>query len=177
MPRFALRPASGGTPLKILVLGFLGAWLLARSVAAGPPGYPPTRTDAVVDDYFGTRVADPYRWLEESESPEVQKWVAAENAVTRAYLEKTGDREPIRKRLTELTDYERYGTPTERNGVLFFTHNPGLQNQSVWYVQNGLEGTSRVFLDPNTWREGRHRRRVVVQPLATTGAWWCTRSP
>jgi prolyl oligopeptidase len=153
MRRFASRPASGGALLRAFGGAALAALLLAGTALAGPFHYPETRKGTVVDDYFGTKVADPYRWLEDSESPEVRKWVEAENAYTRAYLDKTGDRGPIEKRLTELQNYERYGTPVERNGVLFYTYNSGLQNQSIWYVQDGLDGKPREFLDPNTLRD------------------------
>jgi prolyl oligopeptidase len=108
-----------------------------------------------VDVYHGTRVADPYRWLEEDvrTSEEVAEWVAAQNAVARAHLDALPMREAIHKRLTELWNYDRYSTPTERGGRYFFTKNDGLQNQSVFYVADPLDAEPRVLLDPNTWSD------------------------
>lgn len=113
--------------------------------------YPATKKGDTVDDYFGTKVADPYRWLEDdsASSPEVAAWVEAENKVTFAYLEKIPFRSKIKDRLTTLFNYPRYSTPTRRGEYFFYTKNDGLQNQSVWYRQKGLDGTPEVLLDPN----------------------------
>ncbi|HPD31085.1 MAG TPA: prolyl oligopeptidase family serine peptidase [Phycisphaerae bacterium] len=112
--------------------------------------YPQTRTVDVVDDYHGIKVPDPYRWLEDLDSPEVQAWVEAQNRVTFAYLESIPARTAIRERLTQLQDYERFDVPTVTAGRYFFLRNSGLQNQSVLYVADGLDGQPRVLLDPNT---------------------------
>ncbi len=113
--------------------------------------YPDARRDeSVVDDYHGTKVADPYRWLEDPDSPETRAWVEAENKVTFAFLESIPQREKIRKRITELWDYEKFGTPRREGSRYFWTRNSGLQNQSVYYVADGLDATPRVLLDPNT---------------------------
>ena len=123
--------------------------LLATPVSAQPP-YPETRKQDVVDDYHGTQVADPYRWLEDVESQETLAWVAEQNKLTFAYLDAIPGRDAIRRRLTELWNYERYGHPIERGGKYFYTHNDGLQNQSPIYVSQGLRGDKRLLLDPNS---------------------------
>jgi prolyl oligopeptidase len=111
--------------------------------------YPPTRKADVVDDYHGTKVPDPYRWLEDVDSPETRAWVEAENRVTFAYLEQIPERVWIRRRLTELWDYPKYGAPFKKGGRYFFFKNSGLQNQAVLYTQPALTAASEVLLDPN----------------------------
>jgi len=119
------------------------------------PDYPETRTGDVVETIFGEEVADPYRWLENDvrTDKEVADWVASENAVTDAFLAKLPGRDTLKKRITQLTDYERFGLPTEKSGHYFYTRNDGLQNQSVLYVRDGLDGEARVLIDPNEWSE------------------------
>jgi len=111
--------------------------------------YPATRTVDQVDDYFGTKVADPYRWLEDDNAEDVKAWVAAQNEVTFGYLGKIPFRPRIKERLTEIFNYPRYSSPFRAGEYYFFTKNDGLQNQSVYYIQKGLDGTPEVFLDPN----------------------------
>ncbi|HEY5885476.1 MAG TPA: prolyl oligopeptidase family serine peptidase [Pyrinomonadaceae bacterium] len=111
--------------------------------------YPETKKVEVVDDYFGTKVADPYRWLENESSPEVASWVEAQNKVTFAYLDQIPYRSKIKERLTALFNYAKYSAPTRRGEYFFYTKNDGLQNQSIWYRQKGLDGTPEVLLDPN----------------------------
>ena len=111
--------------------------------------YPETKTVEVVDDYFGTKVADPYRWLEDEKTPEVANWVKAQNVVTFNYLEKIPFRAKIKERLTKLYNYTKYTPPVRRGDYFFYTKNDGLQNQNVWYRQKGLDGTPEVLLDPN----------------------------
>jgi prolyl oligopeptidase len=120
------------------------------SLSAADLTYPTTRKDDVVDDYHGTKIADPFRWLEDDNSAETKAWVAAQNKVTFGYLEKIPQREKLRERLTKLWNYERFGAPFERGGRYFYSHNTGLQNQSVFYVAESLEEKGRVLLDPNT---------------------------
>ena len=115
--------------------------------------YPDTRAGDLVEDYHGTAVPDPYRWLEDSDTEEVGAWVEAQNAVSFGYLESLPYREEIEARLTELWDYERYGTPWKDGGRYFFFKNDGLQNQSVLYVQDDLDAEPRVLIDPNTMSE------------------------
>jgi len=111
--------------------------------------YPETKTVNQVDDYSGTAVRDPYRWLEDTDSPETRAWVEAQNKVTSAFLEQIPERERIRKRLTELWNYERYGLPSREGKYYIYSRNDGLQNQSVIYKTASLEGTPQVLLDPN----------------------------
>ena len=111
--------------------------------------YPETKKADVADDYFGTKVPDPYRWFEDLNSEDVKAWVEAENEVTFSYLEQIPFREKIRQRLTELYDYPKYSSPYRAGDHYFFYKNEGLQNQSVIYVQKGLEGEPKVFIDPN----------------------------
>ncbi|MFN2577056.1 MAG: prolyl oligopeptidase family protein [Pyrinomonadaceae bacterium] len=111
--------------------------------------YPATKKVETVDDYFGTKVADPYRWLEDNDSPEVAAWVEAENKVTFAYLDQISYRSQVKDRLMKLYNYAKYGAPSRRGDWFIFSKNDGLQNQSVYYIQKGLDGASEVVLDPN----------------------------
>jgi prolyl oligopeptidase len=111
--------------------------------------YPVTKKVDQVDDYFGTKVADPYRWLEDDNAEEVKQWVRAENEVTFGYLSAITFREKIRARLTDIFNYPRYSSPVRAGEYYFFYKNDGLQNQAVIYVQKGLEGVPEVFIDPN----------------------------
>jgi len=111
--------------------------------------YPVTKKIEHVDNYHGTIVADPYRWLEEDNSPEREAWVEAQNKVTFGYLEKIPFRGQLAARLEKLFNYPKYSAPARRGEYFFFTKNDGLQNQSVWYVQKGLDGTPEVLIDPN----------------------------
>jgi prolyl oligopeptidase len=128
----------------------IAAVLMTSTLDAQSITYPPARKSDVVDDYHGTKVADPYRWLEDVDSPETRAWVEAENRVTFAYLEQIPERERIRRRLTELWDYPKYGAPFKKGGRYFFFRNSGLQNQSVLYTQATLTAEPQVLLDPNT---------------------------
>ena len=116
---------------------------------SGAIAYPPTKKVDQVDDYFGTKVPDPYRWLEDERSPETAAWVEAENKVTFAYLDKIAYRPQLKARLEKLLNYPRISAPSRRGDWFFFTKNDGLQNQSVWYMQKGLDGKPDLLIDPN----------------------------
>ena len=118
-----------------------------------PLVYPQAAKVEQVDDYHGTLVADPYRWLEDPDSEETKAWVEAENQVTFAYLETIPARERIKERLTQLWDYEKYGVPFKKGDRYFYFKNDGLQNQSVLYTLTTLLGEPTVLLDPNTLSE------------------------
>jgi prolyl oligopeptidase len=111
--------------------------------------YPETKRGNVVDTYFGAKVADPYRWLEDDTAPEVTAWVEAENKVTFGYLSQIPYRQQIKDRLTRLLDYPKFSAPARRGDWFFFMKNDGLQNQNVWYMQKGLDGAPDLLLDPN----------------------------
>ncbi len=113
--------------------------------------YPKTKKVDQVDDYFGVKINDPYRWLENTDSPEVKAWVEEENKVTFSYLEKIPFRNKIKERLTEIWNYPKYTQPFKAGDNYFFYKNDGLQNQDVLYIQKDLKSEPEVFLDPNTF--------------------------
>ncbi|MCA8989997.1 MAG: S9 family peptidase, partial [Planctomycetaceae bacterium] len=117
--------------------------------------YPETTTVDQSDDYHGTTVQDPYRWLEEDvrESKRVEEWVEAENKVTFSYLEKIPARERIKQEMTKLWDYAKYSAPFKKGGRYYFEKNDGLQNQSVLYMMDQLDSEPEVLIDPNSWSE------------------------
>ena len=117
-------------------------------LATPPVKYPTSRQAQTTDTYFGTTIADPYRWLEALDSPETKAWVTAQNEVTFAYLNQISFRDKIRERLTQIWNYERYGVPEQVGSELVFSKNDGLQNQPVLYRQRGT-GEPQVLLDPN----------------------------
>ena len=121
------------------------------AIASCAPQMPQTRKDSTVDDYFGTAVPDPYRWLEDDLSPETAAWVEAQNKYTNHYLKGIPFRGQLLERLKEVNDYEKVGAPVRRkNGKWYFYKNDGLQNQSVLYEMDSPDGEPRVLLDPNT---------------------------
>ncbi len=144
--------------------------------------YPQVKTVEHVDDYNGVKVADPYRWLEDLNSPETKAWVEAENQVTFAYLEQIPERVAIKDRLTTLWNFERYGVPDTKGGRYFYTKNDGLQNQSVLYWMDSLAGAPRMLLDPNklsadgtvalTDAEPTEDGKLLAYSLATAGSDW-----
>lgn len=111
--------------------------------------YPETAKVDQVDDYHGTKVADPYRWLEDANSPKTQEWVEAQNKVTFDYLRHLPEREGIKERLTKLWDYEKCGVPFKEGDRYFYSKNTGLQNQSVIYTAASLTEQPTELLDPN----------------------------
>jgi prolyl oligopeptidase len=147
----------GATPRTTVLFATLVSLSAAAPVPAPlaaqpatPLRYPATRTVDHVDTYHGTRVADPYRWLEDDRSAETTAWVEAQNRVTFDYLGRIPYRDRLRQRLTELLDYPRISQPVRKGRWVLFSKNDGLQNQSVIYLQQGLDGTPDVLLDPNT---------------------------
>ena len=115
--------------------------------------YPKTKTLEFTDVYFGTQVADPFRWLEDDTTPEVEAWVDAQNEVTFRYLESIPYRNQIKQDLKTLWDYEKYSTIFKEGKYYFFFKNDGLQNQPVLYIQKNLDETPEIFLDPNTYSD------------------------
>jgi prolyl oligopeptidase len=126
---------------------------LATRLDGASVTYPTTKTVPVVDEQFGVKVADPYRWLEDDvrSSKDVAAWVAAEKSVADNYLETLPGKDTLAARMKALFNYERYSLPQKAGGHYFFTKNDGLQNQSPLYVRKGLKGKDRALIDPNSW--------------------------
>ena len=126
---------------------------LTSSVPAQKFDYPKPRRGNQVDNFHGTSVADPYRWMEETETAEMKSWIEAENKITDAYIQAIPQRAKIKDRLTELTNYERFGAPAKiADGFYIYSKNDGLQNQSVWYRAKSIDDPGTVFFDPNKLR-------------------------
>ena len=123
---------------------------LLAAQSATPLTYPRTATVEHVDDYHGTKVRDPYRWLEDDTASAVRSWVGEQNAVTFGYLKRIPYRDALLQRMKVLSNYPRISTPIRERGWVWYTKNSGLQNQSVYYIQRGLNGRAEVLLDPNT---------------------------
>ncbi len=146
--------------------------------------YPKARVSDQVDVYFGTKVRDPYRWMEDVDSSEVKTWVDAENRLTRDYLDEVPGRERMHARLMDLTNFERYTAPVRKGGRYFYAHNTGLQNQNVVFWQEGLKGEAKVLLDPNTMsKDGTvalsglsvtENGRLAAYAIADAGSDWVT---
>ncbi len=127
--------------------------LLTSLLSAQSIQYPVTKKIDLTDNYHGTIVSDPYRWLEDANSDETKKWVDEQNKITFEYLDKIPFREKIKNRLTELWNYERYSAPSKIGDFYVYSKNDGLQEQSVLYIQKGLNGKPEVFLDPNKFSD------------------------
>jgi prolyl oligopeptidase len=160
----------------------LSLMTLLSAAQSAPLKYPQPRRGDQVDDYHGAKVADPYRWLEDTDSAETHAWVEAENKVTFGYLEKIPYRQAIHDRLTKLWNYERYTVPSQHGGRYFFQHNTGLQNQNVLLVAESLTAEPRVLLDPNTLStdgtvaladtEISDDGKLMAYAIATSGSDW-----
>lgn len=130
--------------------GVVAACLMTSSLtSANPLEYPESKRLDLVETLHGVSVPDPYRWLEEMESPDVKAWVEAQNKLTFGYLGAIPERDAVRERVRELINFERYSVPVQEAGKLFFTRNDGLQPQAVLYVQDSATAEPRVLLDPN----------------------------
>jgi prolyl oligopeptidase len=128
-----------------LVLALLDVTLLAQSSLK----YPQSRKGDVVDDFFGTKIADPFRWMEDLNAPDVKQWVDAQNAVTSKYLESLPARDVLKQRITQLYDYPRVGIPYFEGRHWFYTRNTGLQKQAVTFTREALTGPETIAIDPN----------------------------
>jgi prolyl oligopeptidase len=154
----------------------------APSTYAAPLAYPPTEIREVVDDYHGTSIADPYRWLEDDNSEETRAWVKAQNQVTRGFLEGIPQRGEIRSRLEQLWNFERIGQPSRYGDRWFFSYNSGLQNQPVLKVASSPGDEGKILLDPNELSEdgtvalARHRPtddgRLLAYAISKSGSDW-----
>jgi prolyl oligopeptidase len=142
MGRKNIKATRAGAVAVVLVL--MAALSVAQSLQ-----YPAARKTEQTDTYHGVKVSDPYRWLEDDHSEETARWVKAENELTFSYLDKIPYRAQVMKRLEQLYNYPKYVQPFRRSKLYFFSKNDGLQNQNVFYVQDGLDGTPQLLLDPN----------------------------
>jgi prolyl oligopeptidase len=171
--------------LSFMLAGAAALAVIGTLVAAQGPRllpYPETRKIDQVDDYFGTKVADPYRWLEDPNSPETVAWVEAQNKVTFTFLEGIPSRERLRARLTELWNYERYGLPERHGRYYIYARNDGLQNQPVVYRSASLDAAPEVLIDPNalspdgtialTGSAFTDDGRYMAYALSTSGSDW-----
>jgi prolyl oligopeptidase len=140
-------------PSRVFTLAAIVAASGAALLAQSQWQYPQTRKVDHVDSYHGTQVPDPYRWLEDDTSAETAAWVQAQNRITFPYLEKIPFRAALQKRVKQLNDYEKYTSPSRKGPYVFFRKNEGLQNQSVLYMQKGMNGKPEVLIDPNAWGE------------------------
>ncbi|GAB4322125.1 MAG: prolyl oligopeptidase family serine peptidase [Candidatus Zixiibacteriota bacterium] len=168
----------------------IGSVILSVCTMADPDplafDYPETERGSVVDTLHGIPIPDPYRWLEQDvrESEAVAKWVEEQNKVTFSYLKSLPQRPRIRQRLEEVFNYERQTAPFKRGGKYFYSHNDGLQDQSVVYVLDSLGATPRKLFDPNTWSEDgtvalagfevSHDGRYVAYGVSEAGSDWNT---
>jgi prolyl oligopeptidase len=175
-------PEINTLPMKKYTLLFLFPALLLATSCKENLKYPVARKVDSADNYFGTKVADPYRWMENDTSRERAEWVLAENQVTEKYLSKIPFRETLRTKLIKTWNYPRFGLPFREGPWYFFYKNDGLQNQSVLYVRNGLDGMPRVLLDPNTMSadgsvslagvSASHDGRYLAFRVANKGSDW-----
>ena len=137
--------------MKLIYRSLVAITLLSASIGAQQSkiAYPQTRKTAQTDDYFGRKVADPYRWMEDLNSSDVAQWVKAENAITEKYLVTLPMRERFKARITELWNYPKVGLPFREAGKLFYTKNSGLQRQAPWYMRASLDAPEQLVVDPN----------------------------
>src|SRR5207248_2492747 len=136
--------------LLLMLVGIMfGVWAQSSSRLA----YPPAPKCDQVDDYNGTKIPDPYRGLENADAAATKQWVEQENKLTFSYLAKLPGRAILKKQLTDLWNYEKFQGLFKAGTYYFYSHNSGLQNQSVIYVMDSLNGPPRELLDPNTYRK------------------------
>src|SRR3954468_22620290 len=131
-------------PLLSILAGVAGA-----QTQSAPLAYPQAARGTQIDVYHGDSVADPYRWLEDTDAPATKAWVEAQNRLSDGLLATIPERAEIKRKLTQLWNYARYSPPFKEGGRYFYFENTGLQNQSVLYVQDGRDAPARVLLDPN----------------------------
>ncbi len=168
--------------MKKIAFLFIISLLISMTSCHHKIKYPITKKVDVVDNYFGTKVADPYRWLENDTSAETAEWVREQNAVTDDYLSKIPFRDKIREKLTKIWNYPKYGVPFREGPWYFYYKNNGLQNQSVLYVRKGLDGNPRVLLDPNALSSdgtialagisASHDGKFLAYSIARSGSDW-----
>ncbi len=164
--------------LTTLLLSFFSVTLFAQL------NYPQTKKCDTVTNYFGTKITDPYRWLEDDNSDETKAWVQAENKVTFDYLAKIPYRDKVKKRITDLYNFPRISAPSRSGEYYYYSKNSGLQNQSINYYKKGIDGTEEIFLDPNTFSASgtasvgfagfSQDRKKLAYTVANAGSDWQT---
>ncbi|MBU2652201.1 MAG: prolyl oligopeptidase family serine peptidase [Bacteroidetes bacterium] len=169
---------------KALILSIAAIMMIFTGCQEGAKkiNYPVTEKVQQIDNYFGVDVEDPYRWLEDDNSEQTLAWVQAQNQVTGEYLSQIPFREKIREKLTKMWDYPKFGLPYREGKYYFFSKNDGLQNQSIVYIQEGLDGEPRVILDPNKLSEDgtvayagssvSHDGKYMAYKIARGGSDW-----
>jgi prolyl oligopeptidase len=170
------------TSRTILSLLTLVAGTMGAQTQNAPLSYPAAARGTQVDDYHGVSVADPYRWLEDTDSPATKAWVEAENRLTESFLATIPERPAIKSKLTEIWNFARYSAPFQERGRYFYFQNTGLQNQSVLYVQDGRNSPPRVLLDPNvlspdgtvalSGQAASDNGRYLAYSISTSGSDW-----
>jgi prolyl oligopeptidase len=165
-----------------LIISIISIPLLLAFVMAQTFTYPQAKKVEQVDDYHGTKVSDPYRWLENPDAPDSRAWIEAQNKLTFGFLDQIPERKQIKERLTKLWNYEKYSAPFKEGGRYFFYKNDGLQNQSVLYTALSLQDEPRVLLDPNALsKDGTialsglaisHDGKLMAYALASAGSDW-----
>ena len=134
---------------KLTAIFIFGSSLIMKNTAKAQFQYPITKKVIQTDDYFGTKVSDPYRWLENDKSDETKEWVKEQNVVTQSYLSAIPYRKSFQEKIEKVFNYPKYSAPFRKGEWFYFYKNDGLQNQSVLYRQKGLQGTVEVVIDPN----------------------------
>lgn len=178
--RHNFRTPNLGVPVLSLLLSLAGT--LSAQTTSAPLAYPAAARGTQVDDYHGTSIADPYRWLEDVDAPATKAWVEAQNRLTDSFLATIPERAAIKARLEQLWNYARWSAPFKENGRYFYFLNTGLQNQSVLYVQDDKNAPARVLLDPNTLSSdgtvalsgtaASDDGRYLAYSLSTSGSDW-----
>src|SRR5688572_23517609 len=143
-------PALLRLSIAVVISSIVAEGAFAQSPAGPPLRYPPTRASDQVDVYHGVRVPDPYRWLEDTDSPETRAWIDAQNALTFGYLETVPGRALVRARLERVWNYPKYSAPVKVKDLYFTLENSGLLNQPVLFVRESLKGVPRALLDVNS---------------------------
>ena len=168
---------------RIQAYVYAASFLAGSFVQAFDLTYPHSEKTSQVDEYFSMSISDPYRWLEDADSPETLAWIDKQNTFTQSYLSQISLKDKIKARLTELLNYEKYSAPFKAGDYLFFSKNNGLQNQSIIYMQRG-SGEAEVFLDPNTFSEDgttainsivpSHDHKYAAISISEAGSDWKT---
>ncbi len=166
---FMFEPTIRAFALVLIYVIFAPA-VVSQSIEPPNLNYPPSKVVDQIDDYHGTKIADPFRWLEDVDSPDTKQWVLDQNQVTFGYLKRIPERESLATRLSELWNFERFGYPTRHGKHWLYTHNDGLQNQNILYKAADLDAPRVVLLDPNRLSEEGTTALTGFEP-SENGEW------